>query len=486
MVGSAKEHRSHKEPKVEVKICPKLGDTNIALQWLADSWVRRTLLAETDWNRLKKKNPSTRLKSNNIKFTPYGTNVKLPVKGRAKVVFTNARGRKVTSMVYVVGEQTESLLGKKDGQSLGIIQITPRGGEPSTKTREDKEAVHRMTEVKKTTVPKNGIVSGGQTQAQIDGKMTRLLEDFNPLFDGIGKAGIPPIHIYTKEGRAPVAQKQRTVAHQYLEPLKKHLEELLKEDVIEGPLGSEHSTRWVSNVVITANKYDPSEGSEAKSKIRMNLDSRLMEDVVLTTHFPIPTSEQLRHQFLGSDRYSVIDLNHAFHQFEINEESRALFVFTTPFGLYRFKRLVMGTAPASAECHTKLKDLLEGLEEVVQIKDNLVVHGIGQEHDERLRKVLQRMLEAGLTLRREKTKLGQAKVLLFGNIFSKQGMSPDPQKVADIKAWEAPKDKSEVNSFLQTVQFSSTFMRPTGGKTYSDITKPLRDLTKHGVWFKWS
>ena len=74
----------------------------------------------------------------------------------------------------------------------------------------------------------------------------------------------------------------------------------------------------------------------------------------------------------------------------------------------------------------------------------------------------------------------------FGNVFSIQGMSPDPLKVADLKAWTAPKDKAEVKSFLQTVQFSSSFMRPAGGKTYSDITKPLRDLTKHGVGYKWT
>ena len=69
----------------------------------------------------------------------------------------------------------------------------------------------------------------------------------------------------------------------------------------------------MSNGVITAKKYDPEGGKEARSKIRMNLDTRLMEDVVLMAHFPIPTAEQLRHQFKGSDRYSVIDLNHAFH-----------------------------------------------------------------------------------------------------------------------------------------------------------------------------
>ena len=212
----------------------------------------------------------------------------------------------------------------------------------------------------------------------------------------------------------------------------------------------------------------------------------LMADVIKIPHFPIPTPEQLRHKFSGGDRFSVLDLKHAFHQFEIDEESRKLFVFTTPFGLYRYKRLVMGTPPASAECHSKLAKVLEGLEGVVQIKDDLVIYGKGRQHDERLRKVLQRCMDFGLTLRKEKCKLGQPEVLWFGFVFSKQGMSPDPSKVAIIKDWPAPKDKAEVKSFLQTVQFCSGFMRPDTGETYSDITKPLRELTTHGKWFKWS
>ena len=59
----------------------------------------------------------------------------------------------------------------------------------------------------------------------------------------------------------------------------------------------------------------------------------------------------------------------------------------------------------------------------MQIKDDLVVHGKGQEHDERIMKVFQSMPEAELTLRREKAKLGPVKVLWFRNVFSEQGMS---------------------------------------------------------------
>ena len=148
-----------------------------------------------------------------------------------------------------------------------------------------------------------------------------------------------------------------------------------------------------------------------------------MADVVKTVHFTIPTSDQLRHQFRGSDCFSVLDLNHVFHQLELDESSKDLFKFTTPFGLFRFKRLAMGTPPAYAECHAKLAEVLINLEGVVQIKDDLVIHGEGKEHDNRLEKVMQRLMEYGLTLRKEKCKFGKTEVLWFGNVFTKQGMT---------------------------------------------------------------
>ena len=83
----------------------------------------------------------------------------------------------------------------------------------------------------------------------------------------------------------------------------------------------------------------------------------------------------------------------------------------------------MGTPPAYAECHAKLAEVLINLEGVVQIKDDLVIHGEGKEHDNRLEKVMQRLMEYGLTLRKEKCKFGKTEVLWFGNVFTKQGMT---------------------------------------------------------------
>ena len=96
-------------------------------------------------------------------------------------------------------------------------------------------------------------------------------------------------------------------------------------------------------------------------KIRMNLDTRTMKEAVKTSKFPVPRVEKLRHEFRGSDRYSVLDMNHSFHQFELDEESKRVFVFYAPGGLYGFNILVMGTAPASSECHKRIMGIFVGL-----------------------------------------------------------------------------------------------------------------------------
>ena len=74
----------------------------------------------------------------------------------------------------------------------------------------------------------------------------------------------------------------------------------------EGPLGYEQARGLVHNIVVTKKKWD-------EKAVRLNIDTRAMEKYAEVPHFPIPTAEQLRHKFLGSDRFTVVDLNHAFH-----------------------------------------------------------------------------------------------------------------------------------------------------------------------------
>ena len=128
-------------------------------------------------------------------------------------------------------------------------------------------------------------------RAEIDSKLEKILDGYTSVFEGIGRAKMKPIHIFLKEDVVPVQQKQRPVALHYKDRLKEHIDELAKAGVIEGPLESKDATGWVCNPVITHKKW-------SDTKIRMNLDLRSMKNVVKTTHFPMPTSSELRHNFV--------------------------------------------------------------------------------------------------------------------------------------------------------------------------------------------
>ena len=168
------------------------------------------------------------------------------------------------------------------------------------------------------------------------------------------------IHIETDASVKPVQQKQRRITLQYRQLFKDHLSELKAEGTVDGPLQSKSAKSGISNPVIMHKNY-------SDNKIRVTLDTRLMAAAIKNSYFPIPTATELRHEFHGSDRFSIVDLNHAFHQFEITDDSKDLYCFWTPWGLYRFNTLVMGVSSVSVECHERIHLIVEGLEGVIQI-----------------------------------------------------------------------------------------------------------------------
>ena len=89
------------------------------------------------------------------------------------------------------------------------------------------------------------------------------------------------------------------------------------------------------------------------------------------------------------------------------------------------------------------------LKGVAQIKDDIIVHEKGREYDERLGAVFKRRMKYNITLCLDKCHLGKQGVKWFGEIYIKQGMSPDPEEVEAIKA--TGKNRGEVISIDATV-----------------------------------
>jgi len=50
-------------------------------------------------------------------------------------------------------------------------------------------------------------------------------------------------------------------------------------------------------------------------------------------------------------------MTNCYHQFEIEGKARKLYAFHTPWGIFQYKRMVMGTSPASSEIQKKIREL---------------------------------------------------------------------------------------------------------------------------------
>ena len=227
---------------------------------LVDSGVRKTLINEEIWKKMQKKTggQDLRLKKCTTKFRPYGTQEYLLVMGRSKCRMKAEAGATIRSMVYVIRGIEQPLLGLEDAKRLGIIRMNMRGASQQVDT------VARLERVVKQPAVKTGVVSGGQTQEEINRVMEKITEKFPDLFKGLGRARVQPVHIEVNPRVKPIQQKRRNIALHYVERLKKHLGELKEEGVISGPLGPEWAKGWICNPVITAKKWD-------KERIRVNL-----------------------------------------------------------------------------------------------------------------------------------------------------------------------------------------------------------------------
>jgi hypothetical protein len=180
--------------------------------------------------------------------------------------------------------------------------------------------------------------------------------------------------------------------------------------------------------------------------------------------------------------YSKLDLHKAYYQLELAKESRYLTNFSTHVGLRRFKRLNMGTASSSEIFQNAISQVLRGLPGVINMADDILVHGNNQEnHDKHLQKVFETLEASGLTLNKEKCVFNKRKIKFMGLMFSAGGVSADKSKIKALKDAEAPSNVSELRSLLGLAQFSAWFI-----PKFAEITEPLREFTKAETPWSWT
>ena len=77
----------------------------------------------------------------------------------------------------------------------------------------------------------------------------------------------------------------------------------------------------------------------------------------------------------------------------------------------------------------------------------------------------ERLADSKITVNIEKCEFSKSEVRVLGNIISRNGISPDPSKIAAIVNLPAPKSIKEVRSFLGMVNQLSKFTNHLADKT---------------------
>ena len=156
-----------------------------------------------------------------------------------------------------------------------------------------------------------------------------------------------------------------------------------------------------------------------------------------------------------------------------------LTTFITPFGRYCFNKLPFGITSAPEFFQKQMSTILVGLEGVLYLMDEILVFGKDRaEHDKRLHNVMNWIQQAGVTINTDKCEFWRDELTFLGHVVSKQGISPDPDKLKAIAEIQPPTTVTELRRFMGMANQLGKFT-----PRLATISKPLRELlSSKQVW----
>ena len=292
-------------------------------------------------------------------------------------------------------------------------------------------------------------------------------DEFPSLFKGLGKLqGDYKIELLDDVEPYSLSTPQR-VAIPLLKSVRQELDRMEQSGVIARV---NQPTEWCSGMVVVL---------KSNSKVRICVDLTKLNESVKRERHPLPAVDQILAQLAGAKVFTKLDANSGFWHIPLSPNSALLTTFITPFGRYHFRRLLFGISSAPEHFQRRMSEALSGLSGTVCLMDDILVYGATrEEHDERLRHVLQRLSNLGMTLNSDKCRFAQSSVEFLGHVIDAQGIKPDPNKVSAIVQFATPTNVSDIRRFLGMVNQLSKF-----SPNLAEITQPLRELlVKENAW----
>jgi hypothetical protein len=123
----------------------------------------------------------------------------------------------------------------------------------------------------------------------------------------------------------------------------------------------------------------------------------------------------------GATIFSKLDANSGFWQILLTKSSQHLTTFITPFGRFQFNKLPFGISSAPEHFQCWMNEIFTDQEGVLCHMDDILIFGQTQEeHDARLRRALQTLESAGVTLNPDKCKFSKTRITFLGMSSTKR------------------------------------------------------------------
>ena len=199
--------------------------------------------------------------------------------------------------------------------------------------------------------------------------------------------------------------------------------------------------------------------------------------------YPVPRVDDTLDLMNGSIYFSTLDLFAGYHQTPMEKKSIKFTTFTCNLGTFAYQKLPFGLACAPMYFQEVMDEVLSGLKWhtcIVYIDDIIVFGKSLEEHNTRLRQVLERLDEYKFKLNPKKCKFLQERVQFLGHEVSAEGIRPNLEKIEVIRQQIAPHNLKALQRFLGMVGFYQKFIN-----NYAGTARPLYDLLKKGTKFTW-
>ena len=261
----------------------------------------------------------------------------------------------------------------------------------------------------------------------------------------------------------PIATKSRRFNERDQKFIDQEIHRLKEDGIIE-----ESSSPWRAQVHVVR---------EENHKTRMVVDySRTINRYTALDAYPMKRIDDLVHSMSKYTVFSSLDLKSAYHQLEIDENSKEYTGFEAGGKLWQFRRLPFGLRNAVAGFQRCIDKFISDnkLEGVYSYVDNLYVGGISQsEHDANLKKLLEAAAKHNFTFNEGKSLISTKVLDILGYRIADGNILPDPNRVKPLLDLPVPHDKKTLKRVVGMFAYYSKYI-----PKFSDRISPLIKIDK--------